>query len=243
MRMHKLPTNFSENSPDAVASCNKNNKGWQANLKHQLLRLPWKCWFQPPFLASDHKPGQLPVASEMGSRKQREHFVQEEVRRKVSQLGVSYDSISIATIMFRIVVGKGYNLRDNRDDDLFRNHHSFANILKVQYAPSLHFSLKEIVLVLLGWPKSSFRLFCNYLMEWKNSNKFFGQPNGSHGSHVKGLETGTLYAMMLGLAWWLTSTGQSYHVTSLFFFLPSSFPNNIHMYFLLSAHPNKLLSK
>ena len=90
------------------------------------------------------------MASEMGSRKQREHFVQEEVRRKVSQLGVSYDSISIATIMFRIVVGKGYNLRDNRDDDLFRNHHSFANILKVQYAPSLHFSLKEIVLVLLG---------------------------------------------------------------------------------------------
>ena len=47
--------------------------------------------------------------------------------------------------MFRVVVGKGYNLRDNRDDDLFRNHHSFANILKVQYAPSLHLSLKEIV--------------------------------------------------------------------------------------------------
>ena len=93
------------------------------------------------------------MASEMGSRRQRQHFVQKEVRRKVSQLAVSYDSISTATIMFRIVVGKGCSLRDNRDDDLFRNHHSFASILKVQYAPSLQLSLKEILSVLLGWPK------------------------------------------------------------------------------------------
>ena len=30
---------------------------------------------------------------------------------------------------------------------------------------------------LLGWPKSSFRFFCN--ISWKNPNELFGQSNAS----------------------------------------------------------------
>lgn len=54
--------------PKAVASCSKDDSGWQAKLKHQLLRLSLKGCFQPPFLASDRKAELLPVASEMGSK-------------------------------------------------------------------------------------------------------------------------------------------------------------------------------
>lgn len=112
MRRHKLPTNSSEHFPNPVVSGGEENNWWQANLEHQPLRLPLKCWFQPPFLASDCKAGLLPVAAEVGSRNPRWHFVQKGVRRKVSHLGFSYDPISTATTIFRIVGGKGYSPGD-----------------------------------------------------------------------------------------------------------------------------------
>ena len=86
------------------------------------------------------------MATEVGSRNQRWHFVQKGVRRKVSHLGFSYDPIPTATIMFRIVGGKGYSPGDG--DDLFRNHYSFMSIWKVQHASSLQLSLKRILSVL-----------------------------------------------------------------------------------------------
>lgn len=141
--------------------------------------------------------------------------------------------------MFRVVVGKGYNLRDNRDDDLFRNHHSFANILKVQYAPSLHLSLKEIVSVLLGWPKSFLQL--SYGVEklkqifWPTQYKSWITCERFGNWHPICNDAG--FGMVVDIYW----TKLPSYIT--FFFLPSSIPNNIHMYFLLSAHPNKLLSK
>lgn len=145
--MHRLPTNFSENSPNPVISCGKDNNGWQANVKHQLLRLPLKCWFQPPSLVSDHKAEPLPVACEMGSRNQRQYFIQQEVKRKVSRVQVPHTIPILQSPSFRIMDGKGYGLRDH-GGELFRNHYSFANILKVQYALSLQLSLKRIFSIL-----------------------------------------------------------------------------------------------
>lgn len=68
--------------------------------------------------------------------------------------------------MCRIGDGREYGLGDNRGD-LFRNHYSFASILKVRFAPFSPVQFKENTL--------NFR---------------------SQASHVRGLGTGTPYTKM-----------------------------------------------
>ena len=39
---------------------------------------------------------------------------------------------------------------------------------------------------ILGWPKSSFRFFCNIL--WKNTNELFWQPNRIEEKNLEKIE-------------------------------------------------------
>lgn len=130
MRMHKLPTDFSENSPKTVVSCGKENKtGGKQISSTSFEGFPEECHFQPPFVVPDHKAGVLPAASERRGRNKRQPSAQKAAKRTVSrfQAPLTHNSPSVASIMFRVVGGKGYSLGDD-GDVLFRTRCTFVSI-------------------------------------------------------------------------------------------------------------------
>ena len=84
----------------------------------------------------------------MSGRNKRPHFIQREVKRKVSRIQASL-TISPLQLPSRLELWmeNKYGLRDD-EDDLFGNHYSFVGFLKIQYAPSFQFSLKRILSIL-----------------------------------------------------------------------------------------------
>ena len=57
------------------------------------------------------------------------------------------------------------------------------NIIPIQEEKSIH--------ILLGWPKSSFGIFCNIL--WKTLNELSGQPNKSFSLKITVTSTSTMF--------------------------------------------------